>query len=394
MYIKRDQERELDRLARLFTVTVIVGPRQVGKTTLLKAFLGTSAQQTYLTFDDPDVLSLFDRDIKHFEKQFLRRGGLTGLDEVHYGRGAGRKLKYLADKGYRLVVTSSSEMILGSQVLSQLAGRVGILRLYPFSLAEFMRSAGLVEAAPEAIRRSIWEHAVYGGYPKVVLTGALEDKRTILKSLYETLLYKDVVQTFSISDLAALEKLVLYLARNIGTLLSYQAAAAGTGLSYPTLKKYLEALEKTGLVRLISPFSSNANKELVRQPKAYFIDCGLRNAVSGDFPATLDDQGRLFENYVFTELLKHAESVKFWRTKSKSEVDFVVKKAGRLIPIEAKLGRCGMTKGLASFIESHRPSEAMIVCEEGHGEKRQVGGCRVRTLGVEQLGPAIKAQTG
>ncbi|MBI4727097.1 ATP-binding protein [candidate division TA06 bacterium] len=385
MYINRSIEPELQKHIRLFDVTALVGPRQAGKTTLMRKRLESLSGGRYFSFDDPDVLALFDRDIKHFERQYLAPGGLTGLDEAHYGSDAGRKLKYLADRGHRLVISSSSELLLSKQVLSQLVGRVGVIRLFPFSLAEFGQAAGLVETTPAIKERLLWEHAAYGGYPKAALSPELEDKRTILDSLYNTLLYKDVAQNFSITDLAGLERLVRFLAGNIGLLLSFQTAAKFTGISYPTLKKYLEALEKSYLIRLITPLATNPNKEIVRQPKIYFLDTGLRNAGLGQYPASLEDQGALFENYVFTELLKMSVSLKYWRTKARAEVDFVIQTGKTLLPIEVKLKPGARPSGLASFIEQHHPARALIVCSTGPVSERKVNGCLVKTIPADLL---------
>ena len=389
MYIKRSIESELQKHIKLFNVTALVGPRQAGKTTLMRKRLESLSGSRYLSFDDPDVLALFDRDIKHFERQYLVAGGLTGLDEAHYGSEAGRKLKYLADRGHRLIISSSSELMLSKQILSQLVGRVGIIRLFPFSLAEFGQAAGLVETPPAIKDRLLWEHAVYGGYPKAALTPELADKRTILDSLYNTLLYKDVAQNFSITDLAGLERLVRFLANNIGSLLSFQTAARATGVSYPTLKKYLEALEKSYLVRLITPLAANPNKEIVKQPKIYFIDNGLRNAVLGQYPASLEDQGALFENYVFTELLKQSVSLKYWRTKAGAEVDFVVQTGQSLLPVEVKLKPGARPSGLASFIDNYHPARALIVCSSGPVSERKVNGCLVKTVPADLLAEEI-----
>ncbi len=389
MYVNRSIEPELQKHIKLFKVTALVGPRQAGKTTLMRKRLDSLPGSRYFSFDDPDVLALFDRDIKHFERQYLVSDGITGLDEVHYGSDAGRKLKYLADRGHRLVISSSSELILSKQVLSQLVGRVGIVRLFPFSLAEFGRAAGMVETTPAIKERLLWEHAAYGGYPKAALSPELEDKRTILNSLYNTLLYKDVAQNFSITDLAGLERLVRFLANNIGSLLSFQTAAKITGLSYPTLKKYLEALEKSYLIRLITPLAANPNKEIVKQPKIYFIDTGLRNAVLGKYPASLEDQGALFENYVFAELLKQSVSVKYWRTKAGAEVDFVVQTGKTLLPLEVKLKPGAKPSGLTSFIEQYHPARALIICSGGKADEYKVNGCLVRTVPADLLAEAL-----
>ncbi|RLI90419.1 MAG: AAA family ATPase, partial [Candidatus Altiarchaeales archaeon] len=126
MYVKRDIEEFFDKVAEVYKIVAIVGARQAGKTTLLRKKLNEEGGN-YISLDDPDARELFNEDIKKFERQYIEKGKVTGIDEVQYGNDAGIKLKYLADKGDRLWVTSSSEIILGKDVLSYLVGRVSII---------------------------------------------------------------------------------------------------------------------------------------------------------------------------------------------------------------------------------------------------------------------------
>ncbi len=376
MYVRRDVEELFDKVSTIYNVVAIVGARQSGKTTLLKKKL-EERNGSYVSLDDPDARELFDVDIKKFEKQYVEGNRITGIDEVQYGKDAGIKLKYLADKNYKLWVTSSSEIILGKDVLSHLVGRVSILKLFPFSLREFLRARNVRVLTEKVKERVVWEHANYGGYPKVVLTEDVELKRTMLRDLLETMLLKDVSKTFSIEDIDALEKLTKYLAVNTGAIISYENITALLGISFQTLKKYLEAMEKSYIIKRVMPFYTNKAKELSKKPKAYFIDTGLRNAVVKSYG--VDVEGKVFENYVLTELLKKDLVVKYWRTKTKAEVDFVVEHDGSLIPIEVKTTAVfKISRSLRSFINTYNPKEAFVVFYKGKEKEMLVNKCRVK----------------
>lgn len=403
VYVERDAAEWFVKLAAASKAVAVVGPRQAGKTTFLEERVkGLNA--SFVSFNDPDARGLFEDDVKKFEKQFLEGKDVSVLDEVHYCKDAGLNLKYLVDAGRRLWITSSTEMLLSKRVLSHLVGRVSVLKLYPFSLPEFLRAKGLKEFTAGVLERSVWEHAVYGGYPKIVLSSDVEVKKSLLQDLYSTLLLKDVANTFSIDDLRSLEQLAKWLAVNAGGVLSYDSAARGVGISFQTLKKYLDAMEKSYLVARVPPFYSNKLKEVSKQPKVFFFDCGLRNAIAKTFPNELD--GASFENYVFTELVKASFEPKYWRTKTGLEVDFVVEKNGAVIPIEVKLAadENRVERSLRSFIEAHEPSKAFVVSlketrkrKKNEGKKGavksgavKVGGCRVVFTNVFELLSELK----
>lgn len=374
MYVERSLERQFDKAAELYSIVAVVGARQSGKTTLLKKKL-QEKDGGYVSLDDPDARELFNEDIKKFEKQYLEAGRITGIDEVQYGREAGIKLKYLADKGYRLWVTSSSETLLGKDVLSYLVGRVSILRLYPFSLPEFQR-ARKTESLTEKIKeRLVWEHVNYGGYPKVVLAEDFESKKILLKDLMDTMLLKDVSRTFAIEDVSLLERLVKYLSINTGNIVSYENITTYLGVSFQTLKKYLDAMEKSYIITRTLPYHTNKLKELSKKPKIYFIDTGLRNSIIKSYAT--DVEGKIFENYVLTELLKNGLQVKYWRTKSKAEVDFIVEKDSTLIPVEVKTRACKAGRGIKSFIKTYKPEKTFVVHYNGIEKTEAFEGCAI-----------------
>jgi predicted AAA+ superfamily ATPase len=378
MYIERDLKSKFEPLTSSYPLIALVGPRQAGKTTFLKEEM-KGKDSVYLSFDDPDVKGLFDEDVKKFETQHLEGHGFAVLDEVQYGKDAGSKLKYLADKGKVLWLTSSSQALLGKDVLSWLVGRITLLRLYPFSLAEFMRAKGQKETTPQIRRRIIWEHIIYGGYPKVALTEAPDMKKTLLKDLYELMVLKDVAKVFSIDDIGSLERFSRYLSHSIGHSVVYGKLAGDMGISFQTVKKYADAMERSYLIVRVEPFFTNKLKEVTKQPKFYFLDTGLRNAIANSFPESLENDGMLFENYVLCELVKSGMSPKYWQTKTGGEVDFIIEKDGQTIPIEVKLhaplGK--VERSLRSFISAYKPKKAFIVSYESEPGESDVDGCRV-----------------
>lgn len=376
MYVKRMLKPRFDKISQHYSMVAVVGARQAGKTTFLKRQM-KDYHSSYVLFDDPDVRSLFEEDVKKFENQFIDDYEVSILDEVQYCKDAGRNLKYLVDSNHNLWITSSSEIILSKKILSFLVGRVSILKLYPFSLNEFLIAKAQKEVTATILKRMIWEHTAYGGYPKVVLTDDVDMKKIILRDLYDTLLLKDVARTFSIDDIRSLEEFSKYLAFSIGDILSYDTLCETLNMSFQTVKKYLDAMEKSYLIYRAPPFFTNKKKEIVKQPKLFFVDTGLRNSVAKRFEVQVT--GKLFENYVLSELLKMGFSPKYWRTKTKMEVDFIIEKDNNIIPIEVKIHASvgKIERSLRSFIHIYEPKKAFIVTLDGEKGKTIIDGCEV-----------------
>ena len=376
MYVERSIKDAFLKAADTYGIVALVGPRQAGKTTFLRERM-KGLKASYVSFDDPDARSLFEDDVKRFERQYMEGFEVTVLDEAQYCSSAGIKLKYLADAGRRIWMTSSSETLLGKEILSFLVGRVTIMRLYPFSLREYLAAVGQKESTETILRRRIWEHLTYGGYPKAVITEDADMKKTILKDLYDTMILKDAAQTFSIEDVSALDGFARYLAASSGGIFSYENVSRDLKMPFQTARKYLNALEKSYLILPVAPYHTNKTKEITKQPKIYFIDTGLRNAVTKSFPANV--AGRNFENYVLSELIKHGYSPKYWRTKSGAEVDYVIEKDGKTIPVEVKTKAAAgqIEKSLAAYIDTYKPDKAVIVSYEGTKGSADVKGCKI-----------------
>ncbi|UCE38322.1 MAG: ATP-binding protein [Thermoplasmata archaeon] len=388
MYVKRDLKEHFSSVSESYNMIAVVGARQAGKTTFLKEQM-KKYDSSYVLFDDPDARALFDEDVKKFEMQYIEGHELSVLDEVQHCRDSGSKLKYLVDTGRKLWITSSSEILMSKEILFYLVGRVSIVRLYPFSHSEFIKAKKQKATTITISKRMVWEHMTYGGYPKVVLTKDPNMKKIILRDLYETMILKDVARTFSISDMNALEQLSRYLAINTANLISYDNTTKTLGITFPTLKKYLDAMEKSYFIVRVKPYFTNKNKELTKQPKIYFLDCGLRNIIIDDFPVKPD--GKVFENYVFSEVIKAGYIPKYWRTKSKVEVDFVLEHKKDVIPIEVKVseGSYSIDKSLHSFINNYKPKKAYIVFYEGKKGTKKVNGCKVSFVDMAGLNSAL-----
>jgi len=389
MYVERGLKDRFDRLRGAYGAIAVVGARQSGKTTFLRE-QAKKLKHSYVTFDDPDAKRAFDRDVKRFELQYLKGNDVSVLDEVQYCRSPGQKLKYLVDAGHKLWVTSSSQSLLEKGVLSFLVGRITILRMYPFSLDEFMKAKSQKILDPEILERLTWEHMAYGGYPKVVTEEDVEVKKTLLRDIYDTTTLKDIARTFSIEDVNPLNDIAKYVAANVGGMVSYDNISKLAGISFRTVKKYFDALERSYIIARAPPFSTNKGKEIYKQPKAYFVDTGIMHSVTNAFPTSVG--GKLFENYVFSEILKAGFQPKFWRSKAGAEVDFIVEKGNDVIPVEVKLtaSRVAVERSMKAFINSYEPEKAFVVSYRGVGGKAKVGGCEVIFTDIAGLLDGIK----
>ncbi len=388
MYIEREIKDKFDKVAKTYSAIAVVGARQSGKTTFLRE-KAKSLKSSYLLFDDPDIRNLFEEDIKKFEKQYLEGQEVHILDEVQYCKNAGRNIKYLVDSGKKLWITSSSEQILSKEVLSYLVGRVSILKLYPLSMQEFLHAKNQREFNQQMLERNLWEHITYGGYPKVVITEDKESKKILLSDIYQTMILKDIAKNFSIENSTSLERFSKYLSLNTGNLISYEDVSNNLNLAFQTVKKYLDAMIKSYLIAEVLPFYNNKTKEIVKQPKLYFVDTGLRNVIAKRFDD--EPEGNVFENYIASELIKAEFAPKYWRTKTKAEVDFIIESGEETIPIEVKINAHGkIERSLRAFIQAYNPKKAFVVSYKGKQETKTVEDCKVYFTDVLSLIKLLK----
>ncbi|MCX6225414.1 MAG: ATP-binding protein [Bacteroidia bacterium] len=340
----RTIEKEALLLSKNYSVLTITGPRQSGKTTLARHLF---KELPYFSFENPDVRKFAINDPRKFFEQ-LPKGAI--LDEVQHIPEMLSYLQQIADdKEHEVlfVLTGSNHFSVMEKITQSLAGRTGILKLLPFSIAE-TATAGL----------STTDEMIYKGfYPKVHTRDISPTK--IYRNYYETYLQKDVRQLIQIKDLNLFDKFVRICAGRIGSLLNTSALANETGVSDPTIKSWLSVLEASYIGFLLPPFYENISKRMVKSPKFYFYDVGLASYLLGITDPVMVSRdplrGSLFENLVIIEMVKHQfnsgldQPLFFYRDNHSNEVDLIIKKADRIQAIEIKSSQTfhpGFLKGL------------------------------------------------
>jgi len=377
MYIPRDLELEIRKYLPAKEILAIAGARQCGKTTLILNILKQLERKKSIksiSFDDFKTLSLFENDLDSFCQIHVKGQDILFIDEVQYAKESGKKLKYIYDSfPIKIIISGSSSSELSIQSLKYLVGRIFIFNLYPFSFKEFLlaRDPHLVPLYEKAkygkevtseLNRHLGEFIRFGGYPRVVLAKNDEEKILVLKNIMNTYLLREIKEVLGLKEDFKLLKLIKSLSLQIGNLVNYNELSALSELSSPEVKKYLNILEKTFICSLMSPFQSNKRTELVKNPKVYFYDLGFRNIVIDNFSVERADLGGMYENFIFSELVKNNFVPKYWRTKSKAEVDFILEKGKEIIPIEVKvnLSAANLTRSFQSFLEKYHPALGFI----------------------------------
>jgi len=375
-------------------ITVITGARQTGKTTLLlqlKDYLIkdkkiSSSKIKIFNLDLITDLTLF-RDqadfIKYLKDELrINRNLYIFIDEVQRLENPGVFLKGIYDLmlPVKFVVTGSSSLEVKAKISESLAGRKRIFSLYPFSFCEFLsfKNNALYRfiSKPKAIssyhRREIFDYLydfiIYGSYPRVALEDNKEEKMRFLEEIYSSYIERDIIGFMKVKSQFAYTKLVTLLAGQIGQLINLHEISSTIRLNHRTLDNYLYLLENTYVLVRLRPYFTNLRKELTKMPKVYFIDTGLRNFALKNFAAFEDnrDKGSLLENFCFSSLVKIWKgSIYFWRTKEKTEVDFLVKDMyGNIIPIEVKAQRLAkpvISRGFQSFLKKYKVKKGYIV---------------------------------
>ncbi len=382
MYIKRTLEDTIQKYLTVPEIIAVIGARQVGKTTLLQRIHEGLEDSSFITFEDAEIRGLFDRDIKAFISIYIRPFRYIFIDEFQYAKTGGQSLKFIYDtvKDKKIFISGSSVLDLTVKTVKHLAGRILAFTLYPFSFREFLNTRnpelynylageGRHGRIDEALLRKTYglleEFIIYGGYPRVVIAETGEEKQEVLRNILNIYLLRDVRDIFGLTDDYRVLNLIKALSLQIGNIVSFEELSAITQQGASAVKSNLNLLEKTYIIRLLRPYFTNKRTELIKNPKVYFLDTGLRNSVLSDFKGLnlRQDKGALYENFIFSELVKKDLNLKFWRTKSKAEVDFIINDR---IPVEVKsaLSRATIGKALFSFIEKYQPDSAYVLNEK------------------------------
>lgn len=385
-YVKRDLEKEIEKYLKSKEILAIVGPRRCGKTTIVEAILEKQkAKINKISFDNLNVLRLFEEDTDAFIEEHIKGFDLVFIDEVQYSKDSGKKLKYIYDNHWtKIIISGSSAAELSIQSLKYLVGRIFIFNLYPFSFREFLRAKekklenhlgkkSESKIILERLNKHLNEYVLYGGYPRVVLSKTKEEKKKVLENIFNTYLLKEIREILDLSGDYKLINLIKALSLQIGNILNYEELSNLTGFSFLDLKKHLNILEKTFILKQVRPYFTNKRTEIVKSPKIYFFDLGFRNVVIDNFGKERTDLGSIYENFIFNELVIRNIEPKYWNTKASAEVDFILEKQNRIIPVEVKLNlnELKLTKSFRSFIEKYSPEKGYFLSKVFFGVMKE-----------------------
>ncbi len=388
MEIKRKLYSELKEHLSKKEISIIVGPRQVGKTTIMTELYNELNKKgekvVFLNLD-------FEPDKVHFESQQsllnkikleIGNSGYVFIDEIQRKENAGLFLKGIYDLNlpYKFVVSGSGSLELKEKIREALTGRKRIFKLYPVDFWEFVRYKteykyktklrDFFDVEKEKVVLLLNEYLSFGGYPRVILEENLDEKLKVINEIFGSYIDKDVIGLLNIDRPDAFNMLIKILASQTGKLINYSTLASHIGISTITLKKYLFFAEKTFIIQSLLPFHRNSIKELTKSKTVYFYDLGLRNFANNsfDYIVNLNNIGFLFQNLIKQLLEEQIKwkpyKLNFWRTSDKAEVDFVLNASTSVIPVEVKYmqsKKLTVKRSLRNFIKRYSPEKAFVI---------------------------------
>lgn len=363
--IKRAQQNSIEKIFGRKAV-VILGPRQVGKSTLLHQLFDANSNVLWLNGDNQDVRDLFNEFSAEKMRTIMGRNTILALDEAQRIPEIGLKLKIITDqlKDIRLIATGSSSLDLAAGLNESLSGRKREFILLPLSFKELADEHGLLEE-----KRLLHRRMIYGYYPEVVTTPG--EERDILHEIVGSYLYKDILNLDLVAKPDKLTKLIQALAYQIGSQVSSSEISQLIGLDSKTVDRYIDILEKCFVIFRVNSFSRNLRNELKASKKIFFWDCGIRNAVINNF-APLENRspvenGALWENWIIAERLKYNNilgrrvSPWFWRTKQQSEIDYLEDIDGQLSAYEFKWNQNSRASLPPSFAKAYPDTPFAVI---------------------------------
>ena len=369
--IARSLEKIIRSKLKTGKAIILMGARQVGKTTLLKKIFKDDLDVLWLNGDEKDVHDLFLHSSSTRLKVFFGKNKTVIIDEAQRIQEIGLRMKLITDQipEVQLVATGSSSFELANQIIEPLTGRKWEYKMYPISFGEMVNNHGLLEE-----KRLLPHRMVYGYYPEVV--NHIGSEKEILKQLSDSFLYKDVLLLDQIQKPDGLIKLLQALAYQVGSQVSYNELSLLTGLDAKTVDKYITVLEQAYVVFRLGSFSRNLRSELKKSRKIYFYDNGIRNALIANFNQleSRQDVGALWENFLMAERKKYLEyhqqwtNVWYWRTTEQVEIDYVEEEGGKMTAFEMKWNEKAKHKLPRLFLNTY-PESVFKVIHPGNVEE-------------------------
>ena len=362
--ISRILEERIPDAIQLKKVVVLLGARQVGKTTLLKKIIAKNKNVKVINGDEPDAIEqLSDLSSDRMQTNFGTTKTLI-IDEAQMIPDIGIILKRIADyiDDVQLFVSGSSSLELANSVNEPLTGRKIEYDIFPLSFKEMVNHTSLTEE-----KRLLPHRMIFGYYPEIVTTPGHEIK--LLKNLAGSYLYKDILSFGTMKKPALLDKLLKALALQIGSEVSYNELSQMVGADKETVERYINLLEKAFIIFKLNALSRNARNEIKKGKKIYFYDNGIRNALIGNFQQfeMRTDKGALWENFIVSERMKFLSynefygNVYFWRTFRQQEIDFIEEKDGMFSAYEFKLNNKKKARFSKTFTEAYPVKETATI---------------------------------
>ncbi len=353
-------------------VILLLGARQVGKTTLVKHITEVSGLSTlYLNGDEVDVRDMLSDTTSTRLKALFGKKELVIIDEAQRIKNIGVTLKLIVDnlQNIQMLVTGSSSLELTSEINEPLTGRKYEYFLYPIAFQEMVSEDSLMEE-----KRMLEHRLIYGYYPEII-THAGEEKE-ILNLLTSSYLYKDLFALEQIKKPPLLEKILLALALQMGNEVSYRELGQIVGADNETVERYIDLLEKAFIIFKLTALSRNLRNELKKSRKVYFYDNGVRNAIIKNFnPLSLrQDTGALWENFLLSERMKTNHysgqwvNCWFWRTHSQQEIDYIEEYEGRLHAYEFKWNPSAKVRFPKTFLNAYPDSQTSLITPNNFDE--------------------------
>ena len=353
-------------------VIVLLGARQVGKTTMLKALMQEQNADSVLSLncDEPQTVALLiNRNLRDLQA-LVNNKKLIIIDEAQKVDNIGLTLKLMVDQipDIQIIATGSSAFELRNRLNEPLTGRKFEYQMFPISTNEIWQTDGYLD-----VHRYFEQRLIYGSYPEVLTHSA--DARDLLLTLSDSYLYKDILSTENLRKPDLLVRLLRALAYQVGSEVSYNELAQTIGSDAKTVERYVELLEKCFIVFRLHGLSRNLRQELKKTKKIYFYDNGVRNAVIQLFmPIEMrNDMGALWENFFISERMKFNHynhrycNTYFWRTKEQQEIDYIEESDGTMTAFEMKWNqKRGNVRFPKSFLEAYDVKETVVVTPDNY----------------------------
>lgn len=383
-------------------IGIIVGPRQVGKTTLLREIAeycrsGKIAHR-YFDLEMPNDANYFAQDFRHLLADLCKIRQTILIDEFHYLPNATKLFKSIYDgyKGVKVYASGSSAIEMHRHLKESLAGRRRLYRLFPLSFWEWLPSKSsaikqpgsifskITPSAHHTLIKYLEEFIIFGGMPGLIHEKKTDSKKQLLLDLVATYIQKDIKALLREEDILSFNRLIVLLAGQEGNLLSENSISQTLNYSLRQVRKDLSILNQMFLLEMLKPFWTNRGRELKQTSKTYYFDSGIRNAVLRDFRGLnhRPDKGALLESFVLRELqinLRVAQDIYYWRTREKEEVDFILvqDRTPLAIEVKSKIASPEIPFGIRQFFNKYPECTTAVILNECLTQKITYKGRRV-----------------